>query len=77
MSEKEPVIEDLRQALQALADSQREMEARLIREMRSFEQRIVLMFKLSQAMAEVEDLKSENEQLKREKTQSLEVRAIV
>ncbi len=61
--------DNLRDGLKAQTDSQREMEVRLIREIKNSEQKLALMFKLSEAMAEMEDLKNENEQLKREKTQ--------
>ncbi len=71
-----PELSEVKAKLQALADgqkaileSQHEMEARLVREIKTLEQKLILMFKLSEAMAEVEDLRNENEQLKREKTQ--------
>ena len=75
-----PELAEVKVKLQALSEGQKqleisirdgmkEMEARLIREIKASEQKLALMFKLSEAMAEVEDLKNENEQLKREKTQ--------
>ena len=63
------LADNLRDGLKAQSESQREMEVRLTREIKNSEQKLALMFKLSEAMAEVEDLKNENEQLKREKTQ--------
>ncbi len=61
--------ESLRDGLKAQADSQREMETRLLREIKNSEEKIVLLLKLSETSGKLEQVTRENEELKREKTQ--------
>ncbi len=61
--------ENLREGLKAQGDSQREMETRLLREIKNSEEKIVLLLKLSETTGKLEQVTRENQELKREKTQ--------
>ncbi len=70
LSENQKAVADsLRDGLTAQADSQREMEARLLREIKNSEDKITLMLRLSETTGKLEQVTRENEELKREKTQ--------
>jgi len=62
-------LKSLTEGQKVLAEGQRDMEIRLLREIQKSEEKILSMLKMSEMTDKLEHLTRENTELKREKTQ--------